>query len=654
MLTPASPPQLKPNPSWVLDTRANARSGEICRIYHRTGPRTKFRFTTLTNQILAGYVTTTAAPGKERREAIRGRDSWDPGTLLDFVIFAVTFLLLLVGAVLYLFPASRQASSIPGLTPAEEKDGNLQDIVNSGSLHEFLVNLHDRFGPIASFWFGRRLVVSLGSVELLKQHINPNWTSDPFETMLKSLLGYQSGATGDAGESLLRKKLYEAGVKKALQSNFDVMLKLSEELLSKWLSYPESQHVPLCQHMLGFAMKSVTQTAMGSGFEDDQEVLRFRKNHDAIWSEIGKGFLDGSLEKSMTRKKLFENFKFVLTLMQMESVLKKITNERRGRNYSRHVFMDSLLLQGSLSDKQVQVLQELGFKVIWEESDLEGVDSLLDLLAKEYPFHKSVRNLVVWEWDTPESGLRVGRAKAKLYPLLEETLEYVGSSQSGCFGVSSHEEDSYSNCGLGCLRDVQDRKLELHLKRIFEVLTLAIRAAVCSSLMQRACLRWVQQLQDSQALEGLCGQLVQVLSDNETTVAYINQQVCTWAVYFLTTSEQVQEKLFKEMNQVLAKGPVTLEKMEQLRYCRQVLCEMVPTAKLTPIAAWLQELEGRVNQHVIPKETLVLYAVGVVLQDSTAWPSAYRFDPGRFNDELACKSLSFLGFSGNQECPELR
>lgn len=48
--------------------------------------------------------------------------------------------------------------------------------MNSGSLHEFLVNLHERFGPVVSFWFGRRLVVSLGTVDVLKQHINPNKT----------------------------------------------------------------------------------------------------------------------------------------------------------------------------------------------------------------------------------------------------------------------------------------------------------------------------------------------------------------------------------------------------------------------------------------------------------------------------------------------
>ncbi|XP_075386125.1 cytochrome P450 20A1 isoform X2 [Tenrec ecaudatus] len=389
--------------------------------------------------------------------------------------------------------ASRQASGIPGITPTAEKDGNLPDIVNSGSLHEFLVNMHERYGPVVSFWFGRHLVVSLGTVDVLKQHINPNKTSDPFETMLKSLLRYQSGG-GSASEKHKQKKIYENGVTNALQSNFALLIKLSEELLDKWLAYPESQHVPLCQHMLGFTMKFVTQMVMGRTFEDDQEVICFQKNHGTVWSEIGKGFLDGSLDKSTTRKKQFEH-----ALTQLESVLKKVIQERKGRNSGQHIFIDSLV-QGDLNDQQI----------------------------------------------------------------LEDSMIF-----------------SLASC-------------------------------------------------------------------------MITAKLCTWAICFLTTSEEVQKKLYEEIDQVFGKNPVTLEKIEQLRYCRQVLCETVRTAKLTPISARLQDIEGKIDQFIIPRETLVLYALGVVLQDPSTWPSPHKFDPDRFADESAMKIFSLLGFSGAQECPELR
>uniref|UniRef100_A0A673WJ93 Cytochrome P450, family 20, subfamily A, polypeptide 1 n=1 Tax=Salmo trutta TaxID=8032 RepID=A0A673WJ93_SALTR len=377
--------------------------------------------------------------------------------MLDFAIFAVTFVIILVGAVLYLYPSSRSASGIPGLNPTEEKDGNLQDIVNRGSLHEFLASLHGQFGPVASFWFGGRPVVSLGSVDQLRQHINPNRTTDSFETMLKSLLGYQSGTGGGATEAVMRKKLYESAVNNTLEKNFPMLLKLVEELVGKWQSFPKDQHTPLCAHLLGLAMKAVTQLALGDRFRNDAEVIGFRKNHEAIWSEIGKGYLDGSMEKSSIRKEHYES---------------------------------------------------------GEKSLSQSVDVSL--------------------------------------------------------------------CGCN----------------IF--------------------------------------------------------QVCIWAVHFLSTSEDVQEKLHQELEDVLGSEPVSLDKIPQLRYFQQVLNETVRTAKLTPIAARLQENEGKVDQHIIPKETLVIYALGVVLQDADTWSRPYKFDPDRFTEDSARKSFSLLGFSGNQACPELR
>lgn len=138
------------------------------------------------------------------------------------------------------------------------RDGNLQDIVNRGSLHEFLVSLHQEFGPVASFWFGGRPVVSLGSLQQLRQHVNPNHSSmctssyhavwiivqtsqrpssshdslcsffsaDSFETMLKSLLGYQSGMGGGPSETVLRKKVYESAINNTLENNFPLVLKV--------------------------------------------------------------------------------------------------------------------------------------------------------------------------------------------------------------------------------------------------------------------------------------------------------------------------------------------------------------------------------------------------------------------------------------------
>ena len=49
------------------------------------------------------------------------------------------------------------------------RDGNLGDISKAGSLHEFLMGLHKDFGPIASFWWGKRYTVSIASAELFQE-----------------------------------------------------------------------------------------------------------------------------------------------------------------------------------------------------------------------------------------------------------------------------------------------------------------------------------------------------------------------------------------------------------------------------------------------------------------------------------------------------
>lgn len=63
-------------------------------------------------------------------------------------------------------------------------------------------------------------------------------------------------------------------------------LQLVEELVEKWQSYPKSQHTPICAHLLGLAMKAVTQLAMGGRFAEDPEVIRFRKNHEAVSNAV--------------------------------------------------------------------------------------------------------------------------------------------------------------------------------------------------------------------------------------------------------------------------------------------------------------------------------------------------------------------------------
>ena len=61
------------------------------------------------------------------------------------------------------FQRGRNPTSVPGLDPSDEATGNLNDIDQAGSFHEFLQELHTNFGPIASFWYKTKYVVSVST-----------------------------------------------------------------------------------------------------------------------------------------------------------------------------------------------------------------------------------------------------------------------------------------------------------------------------------------------------------------------------------------------------------------------------------------------------------------------------------------------------------
>ena len=50
------------------------------------------------------------------------------------------------------------------------RTGNISDIDEAGSLHEFLVKLHGKFGDLASFYMGTTMAVSISTHELFRQH----------------------------------------------------------------------------------------------------------------------------------------------------------------------------------------------------------------------------------------------------------------------------------------------------------------------------------------------------------------------------------------------------------------------------------------------------------------------------------------------------
>lgn len=69
-------------------------------------------------------------------------------------------------------------------------------------------------------------------------------SADSFETILKSLLGYQSGMGSGFIDPVIRKKMYESAINNTLKNNFSIMLKVC-----KTGGKPLTLHFEHCLHI---------------------------------------------------------------------------------------------------------------------------------------------------------------------------------------------------------------------------------------------------------------------------------------------------------------------------------------------------------------------------------------------------------------------
>ncbi|XP_005090341.1 cytochrome P450 20A1 [Aplysia californica] len=171
------------------------------------------------------------------------------------------------------------------------------------------------------------------------------------------------------------------------------------------------------------------------------------------------------------------------------------------------------------------------------------------------------------------------------------------------------------------------------------------------------------KLQDEQLLIDV---ILQSTTDEDMLIAdVINYMVAafrttaymlTWAMYFLATHHDVQSKLHSEIAQVLGeKDVVTDSNLGQLRYLHQVLQETLRCAVIAPWGARVQDVDSELGGHKVPKNTPVIQAFGVVLQDEKLWPFPQRFDPERFSTENSKSHQTYafspFGFAGKRNCP---
>jgi cytochrome P450 len=118
----------------------------------------------------------------------------------------------------------------------------------------------------------------------------------------------------------------------------------------------------------------------------------------------------------------------------------------------------------------------------------------------------------------------------------------------------------------------------------------------------------------------------------------------TWTWYLVSQHEDVEARLHAELEQVLGGTPPTVDDLARLPYTRMVVSEAL---RLFPpnYAIAREALEAfSVGGYAVPAGTLILMSPYVIQRDARFFRDPSRFDPERWNPELAEKPQKFAYF----------
>ncbi|CAF3177688.1 unnamed protein product [Rotaria socialis] len=183
--------------------------------------------------------------------------------------------------------SSKEKFNVPGVNASDSKMGNLNDIGQAGSLHEYLTTLHKKFGPIVSFYWGQQRVVSIASPEAF--HETRRLFDRPVSlfAQFEPLIGPNSiqYANGDVGQHR-RKNHYDPALSTiALRTQiFPIFKRVLNDRIVSWKKN-EEQPIALHAEMLSIAIESITLTAFGISVSR-HDGDRIEQAYNVCWHEM--------------------------------------------------------------------------------------------------------------------------------------------------------------------------------------------------------------------------------------------------------------------------------------------------------------------------------------------------------------------------------
>ena len=204
-----------------------------------------------------------------------------------FAYVLVTIIFILNFAWLIFRRGPKQKSNVPGVTASDPELGNLGDIGRAGSLHQYLTKLHQKFGPIVSFYWGKQYTISIASPEAFHDTRHLFDRPVPLFAAFHPLIGDNSiqFANGDTGR-YRRKKHYDAALLPLAHREhfYDIFQRVLRNKILLWKSN-EGKPIGLHSEMIFMAIQSITLAAFGSSMilGDEKHI---EEAYNTCWHEM--------------------------------------------------------------------------------------------------------------------------------------------------------------------------------------------------------------------------------------------------------------------------------------------------------------------------------------------------------------------------------
>eukprot|EP00091_Calanus_sinicus_P016893 TRINITY_DN3652_c0_g1_i2.p1 TRINITY_DN3652_c0_g1~~TRINITY_DN3652_c0_g1_i2.p1 ORF type:complete len:447 (+),score=111.64 TRINITY_DN3652_c0_g1_i2:82-1422(+) len=252
-----------------------------------------------------------------------------------------------------------EKNKVPGLNKTDKILGNLPDMVKAGSLPNFLKELHDNYGPIASFWHKDVFTVSLGDQKYYKitekmfdRH--PALFEFALPLISSKSMQFLNGDFGRNRYKLLSQPFGFAGCAQALEQ----MNRIVKEDISEW---KDGEQVELHESMMKIAIDIITKTNFGSHFDDKLNGESLNDGYSKVIDDLDDALLGlWSFGQGEAREKDFEknleNFKLEIKRIVQARIAKKNAGD-----YDLAPFLDVVL--DNIDDEEDIIYQAITFMV---------------------------------------------------------------------------------------------------------------------------------------------------------------------------------------------------------------------------------------------------------------------------------------------------